>query len=69
MALDGVVISNMIYDLDQKLIGGRITKIYQPEDDEILLVIKNERETYRLFLSASASLPLLYLVSEKRRIR
>lgn len=66
MALDGVVISNMIYDLDQKLIGGRITKIYQPEDDEILLVIKNERETYRLFLSASASLPLLYLVSEKK---
>lgn len=66
MAFDGVVISNIVHDLNQKFIGGRIYKIYQPEDDEILLVVKNERETYRLFLSASASLPLVYLVSKTK---
>lgn len=66
MAFDGVVISNLVHDFNVCLIGGRINKIYQPEDDEILLVIKNERQTYRLFLSASASLPLLYFVSEKK---
>ena len=66
MAFDGVVISNLVHDFNRCLIGGRINKIYQPEDDEILLVIKNERQTYRLFLSASASLPLLYFASEKK---
>lgn len=66
MAFDGVVISNIVYDLKAKISGGRINKIYQPEDDEILMMIKNERETYRLFLSASATLPLVYLVSKKK---
>ena len=66
MAFDGVVISNLVYDLNEKLTGGRIYKIYQPEDDELLLVVKNERGTCRLFLSASPSLPLAYLVSRKK---
>ena len=61
-----MVISNIVYDLKAKISGGRINKIYQPEDDEILMMIKNERETYRLFLSASATLPLVYLVSKKK---
>lgn len=61
MALDGLVVSNMVHELKEKLIDGRITKISQPEKDEILLTIKNNRETYKLFLSANASLPLIYL--------
>ena len=49
------------------LTGGRIYKIYQPEADELLLVIKNQKETYRLLLSASASLPLVYFTSENKQ--
>ena len=33
MAFDGVVISNIVYDLKEKLTGGRIYKIYQPENE------------------------------------
>ena len=66
MAFDGVVISNLVHDMNQKLIGARIYKIYQPENDELLFVLKNAKETYRLFFSASASLPLAYFVTENK---
>ena len=62
MAFDGVVISNVVSDLKKKLVDGRIYKIYQPENDELNIIIKNNRENYRLLLSADASLPLIYLL-------
>ncbi len=61
MAFDGVVISSVVYELNQRAIGGRIYKIQQPEVDELCLIIKNNKDTFRLLLSADASLPLLYI--------
>lgn len=61
MAFDGIVISNVVRDMKTNLIEGRIYKIYQPEKDELNLVIKNNRENYRLLMSADASLPLIYM--------
>ncbi len=66
MAFDGIVICNLVYELNQKLIDGRISKITQPEPDELLLTIKNKKESYKLLLSASASLPLLYLTETNK---
>ena len=66
MAFDGVVISSIVSQLKGALLGGRIYKIYQPENDELILVIKNQKETYRLLLSAGASLPLVYLTEETK---
>lgn len=66
MAFDGVVISNIVKDMRERLTGGRIYKIYQPENDEINLVIKNQGKTYRLMLNASATLPLAYFLSENK---
>jgi len=66
MALDGLVISNVVYELKEKLLDGRISKIYQPEKDELVLTIKNNKENYKLFLSAGASLPLIYLTEENK---
>lgn len=66
MAFDGFVISNIVTELNSQIIGGRIYKIYQPETDEITLVIKKDRETKRLHLSSSASLPLVYLSKESK---
>lgn len=66
MAFDGFVISNIVTELKYKIIGGRIYKIYQPETDEITLVIKKDRNTMRLHISASASLPLIYLTTETK---
>ncbi len=67
MALDGLVVSNVVHELKETLIDGRITKISQPEKDELVLTIKNNRDNYKLFLSANASLPLIYLTEESKQ--
>ncbi|MBQ9157050.1 MAG: NFACT family protein [Eubacterium sp.] len=66
MAFDGVVIANIVYDMKRLLKGGRIYKIYQPEGDELLLVIKNLKETHRLLISANAGLPLVYFTGSNK---
>lgn len=67
MALDGIVIANIIHELCDTLVGGRINKIAQPEKDEIILTIKGQaKEQYKLLLSADASLPLAYLTQNNK---
>lgn len=66
MALDGIVISNVVSDLQKILVGGRINKISQPEKDELLLTIKGNGGQYRLLISAGASLPLIYLTENNK---
>ncbi len=63
MALDGIVVSSITQELAQKLTGARISKIAQPEKDELMLTLKTDAGQCRLLLSASASLPLIYLSS------
>lgn len=65
MAFDGIVVANIARDLSHTLVGGRITKISQPEKDELILTIKNY-DNYKLFISASASLPLIYLTQASK---
>ena len=68
MAFDGIFVSALVAELQGKLIGGRIYKIYQPEVDEICLVVKNRTEegntTHRLVISADAGIPLIYLTEK-----
>lgn len=66
MAFDGIVVANLVYDLKNCLEGGKINKIAQPEKDELLFTIKNNKESYRLLVSASASLPLVYLTNTNK---
>lgn len=61
MAFDGITVANIVYDLNNTILDGRISKIAQPEKDELLLTIKSKNGQFRLVLSASASLPLVYL--------
>ena len=66
MAFDGITVANLQYELQHALEGGRISKIAQPETDELLLTVKSAGGNYRLFISASASLPLLYLTQSNK---
>ena len=66
MAFDGIVIANLTRDLKEKLEGGKINKIAQPEKDELLFTIKNNRENLRLLISANASLPLIYFTQKNK---
>lgn len=66
MAFDGIVVANLVHELRSELLNGRITKIAQPEADELLLTIKSPAGQRRLYLSASASLPLIYLTETNK---
>ncbi|MCC8029334.1 MAG: NFACT family protein [Lachnospiraceae bacterium] len=66
MALDGMVVANLAYDLNKELSGTRISKIAQPETDELLLTLKGQNGQRRLLLSANASLPLVYLTEQNK---
>ena len=66
MAFDGITLANIAAELRDCLLGGGISRIIQPEPDELFLTVKNHKEQYYLLLSANASLPLIYLTPFKK---
>ncbi|MCI8742248.1 MAG: fibronectin/fibrinogen-binding protein [Lachnospiraceae bacterium] len=66
MAFDGIVIANLTRDIRDRLEGGKISKIAQPEKDELMITVKNRKETFRLSVSASASLPLVFFTETNK---
>ncbi|WP_368368391.1 NFACT family protein, partial [Roseburia hominis] len=66
MAFDGFVISNLVYELNNTILNTKISKIAQPETDELLFTLKGSNGQYRLAMSASASLPFLYLTDANK---
>lgn len=67
MAFDGITVAALAQELQNTLQNGRISKIAQPEADELLLTIKTSQGQQRLYISASASLPLIYLTEENKK--
>ncbi len=67
MAFDGILVHALVQELDQVLQNGRINKIQQPEQQELLITVKTDDGQKRLLLSANASLPLLYLTEENKQ--
>ena len=61
MALDGIVVASLAKELQENFTNARLSKIAQPEKDELLLTLKGPNGQKRLLLSASASLPLVYI--------
>lgn len=66
MAFDGIVVASLVSELNHTILNGRINKIAQPENDELLLSIKTPDGLKRLALSASASLPFVYLTDQNK---
>lgn len=65
MPFDGLVTRALTDELNNKLKGGRIEKIYQPLRDELFFQIGANREKHVLFMSSNSSHPRLYLTQEK----
>lgn len=63
MAFDGILISNIVHELNTTLVGGRIGKVTQPEKDELIITIRNQRTNYKLLLSSMASMPKVHLTT------
>ncbi len=66
MAFDGITTAAMVSELNRILAGGRINKIAQPENDEIMITARGNEGNVRLLMSASASLPLIYFTEKNK---
>lgn len=55
MSFDGIVTGAVARQLNRRLLGARIEKIYQPESDEIVLHCHLGREKYKLYLSSNSA--------------
>lgn len=66
MAFDGTCVACLVHELKEQLLNSRIAKIAQPETDELLLTLKSPSGQKRLCISASASLPLIYLTDSNK---
>ena len=66
MPFDAIALGAVAFELNNILVGGKIEKIHQPERDELLFVIKNNRETYKLVISAGSAHSRVHLVKESK---
>ncbi|MBS6534369.1 Rqc2 family fibronectin-binding protein [Peptoniphilus harei] len=63
MSLDGTVVKSLVYEINNRVNGGRIDKIYQNDNNDLLINIRANGKRERLFISISGS-PRMYF-SEK----
>ncbi|KXT79047.1 Rqc2 family fibronectin-binding protein [Streptococcus sp. DD13] len=52
MSFDGFFLHHMTHELREQLLGGRIQKVNQPFEQELVLGIRNNRANHKLLLSA-----------------
>ena len=60
MALDGLIIHYLVDELNETILGGRINKIIQPNQSDIILQIR-QKQNEQLLLSLAYTAPRLYL--------
>ena len=53
MALDGIVCSKIVTELNQTILNGKINQIYEPNKNEILLGIYSMGKNYQLLINIS----------------
>ncbi|PYG87407.1 putative ribosome quality control (RQC) complex YloA/Tae2 family protein [Ruminiclostridium sufflavum DSM 19573] len=66
MPFDGIVTKCIVNELNRLLSGGRVDKVFQPESDEIVLLVRSNGQNYRLVASANASYPRLHVTSAQK---
>ncbi len=67
MAFDGTVISSIVDECNEKLAGGRIDKIYQPEKDELIVSVRNNKVTYKLLITVQSTISRLHLTQVPKK--
>lgn len=63
MALDGLVIHAIVHEL-QACIGGRISKIHQPSEHDIIIQLRTQGSNCKLLLSANPTYPRVHLTDQ-----
>ncbi len=64
MPFDASAVRCIAYEINDLVSQGRIEKVYQPENDEISLLIKSAKGSFRLVISANSQNPRMYLTTK-----
>lgn len=65
MSFDGFVTRAVTNELQETLLTGKITKIYQPFETDLLLSIRAKRTNYQLYISTSANFSRIHLTNHR----
>lgn len=65
MAFDAGLLSFVIREINEKLVGGKVEKIHQPGRDEIVILFRAGGESRRLLLNAGSSCPRICITEIK----
>ncbi|MBQ3177716.1 MAG: NFACT family protein [Clostridia bacterium] len=65
MAFDAGMLSFIVREMNDRLAGGKVDKIYQPGKEEIVLVLRAAGGEHRLLISAGAAGPRMHLTAAK----
>ncbi|KEO81968.1 Rqc2 family fibronectin-binding protein [Tumebacillus flagellatus] len=68
MAYDGLVLRAVTHELHTKLAGGRVDKIYQPVERDLLLHVRGFGQNHKLLLTAHASYPRVQLTDDYKGV-
>ena len=66
MPMDGLTIGLIAKELSDTLVGGRVSRVIQPERDEVILTIRNAGANHQLLLSATANCARAHLTQIKK---
>jgi len=66
MPFDGSVVNSIVRELNNRLVTGKIDRIYQPEKDELVISVRSYKDTCKLLLSASSTYPRVHLTEENK---
>ena len=64
MAFDGLVTRGVVNSLKDKILYGKVDKIYQPEKSELVFQIHTDKGRFKLYISCDTGHPGLFLTEE-----
>ncbi|RMC24622.1 MULTISPECIES: NFACT family protein [unclassified Lactobacillus] len=64
MAFDGLFIHSLINNIKHTLIGSRLSKIYQPFDQDLILTFRKNRKNLQVLISVNAQYPRFYITEQ-----
>jgi len=63
MSLDGLVVHALVHEM-QACLGGRINKIYQPSEHDIVMHIRAQGSNFKLLISANPTYPRIHFTEK-----
>ena len=69
MALDACYLSFLVQELNERIAGARVEKVYQPGKDEVLIHLREQRGRSRLLFCCTPNCARITLTEKEVEIR